>query len=118
MRHQPSITINGQSRDEVVLSAGEPLAGVVNLTLEFDRQPQSDGIRILQMTAGASDYFDGAYHFRRWHSWPSTAIGAYRARGVTLRFSGGGAVEAPLSDEIIVDVRPAAADELPFFSAR
>lgn len=118
MRPQRSITINGEPRDEVALFIAEPLADVVDLTLEFNREPPLDRLRALHMTADDNDYFDGAYHFRRWSTYPDTAVGTYRIRGVTLRFPDGHRVEAPLTDDVIVEVRAPAAEELPVFSIR
>jgi hypothetical protein len=118
LRHQLSITINGEPRDEVVLATPEPLNGVIDLTLHFERPPKSNGLPSLQTTADGSDYVDGAYRFRSWRCWPVTREGTYRARCVTLRFADGNTIEAPLSDEIVVALRPPAKADLPIFTAR
>jgi|ERR1700733_4880013 len=118
MRHQLSITINGERRDEVVLATAEPPAGVTELTVIFDRTPNTSGVRFLRMMAGNADFSDGAYHFRRWHAWPESASGAFRARGVLLHFGDGNSVEVPVNDEIVVDIQPAATERLPVFAAR
>jgi hypothetical protein len=118
MRHHLSITVNGEPRDEVALSVAEPLVGLADLTLEFNREQSSNLLGSLYMSADDSDYSDGTYHFQRWRTWPQTTDGVYRARGVTLRFRDGHCVEVPLADHLIVEVRPPAAEELPVFSIR
>jgi hypothetical protein len=118
MRHHLSITVNGEPRDEIALSVAEPFSDIADLSLEFNGEPRSESLRFFHMTAGESDYFDGAYHFQRWRMWPHTAVGTYRGRGLTLRFRDGNCVEAPLADDVTVEVRAPAAEELPAFSIR
>ncbi|MEA2721556.1 MAG: hypothetical protein QOJ39_3420 [Candidatus Eremiobacteraeota bacterium] len=74
-------------------------------------------MRFLRAMADETDFSGGAYRFRRWHGWPVFATGLYRARAVELRYADGNAVEAPLNDEIVVDVQPPATSDVPVFTA-
>ncbi|MDB5073769.1 MAG: hypothetical protein JWM87_4880 [Candidatus Eremiobacteraeota bacterium] len=117
MRHHLTITINGQPKDEVALATSEPLDGVTVLTLVFNRTAESGGgVHSLRTMATETDFLDGAYHFRRFLWWPDCGAGVYRARGVQLKFADGNSVEAPLSDEIVVEALGMTG--LPAFTAR
>jgi hypothetical protein len=119
MRHRLAITINGQPRDEVALATTQPLDGVIDLTVIFERTAESGGgVRSLRTTADETDFSDGTYHFQRFLWWPDFGAGVYRARGVQLKFADGNTVEAPLNDEIIVEAHPPAQGDLPVFTAR
>jgi hypothetical protein len=118
MPHHLAITINGQPRDEIVLATTERLNRVIELSLEFQRHGAPDGFRLLRSTAEDSDYAGGAYHFHRWHWWPSAGAGTYRARAVRLRFADGNTVDAPLDDDIVVEAKPLAPTGVPSFTAR
>ena len=117
MRHQLTITINGQRKDEVALATSEPLDGVTDLTIVFNRTAESGGgVRSLRTIATETDFFDGAYHFQRFLWWPDVGAGVYRARGVQLKLADGNKVEAPLGDEIVVEALRI--NDLPVFTAR
>jgi hypothetical protein len=118
MRHQITITVNGQMRDEVALAPDRPLDGVVELALQFDRTSAGSGFRCLRTTADDTDYSAGAYRFRHWHWWPQEEAGIYRARAVTATYADGNSISIPLNDDIVVDVQPLDPTSLPGFSAR
>jgi hypothetical protein len=118
MRHQLSITINGQPRDEVVLATPQPIADVRGLAVVFEavRYP-GDRFRLLRVAADQDDFSEGAYHFRRWQWWPQFTAGLYRARAVTLSYADGNTVEVPLRDEIVVQAHELSTTAVPVFTA-
>jgi hypothetical protein len=107
-----SITVNGKRRRVVRLAAPEPIPNLMNLSLRYDRWP---GPYVL---AFRGDYRAGAYVLRP-RLLGTAAPGIYRAHAVTIHYTDGTAVESPLLDSIVIDVRelPKRPEHLPTFAA-